>query len=264
MNPEPAMRPAIFVTGAASGIGRACAEHFARRGWFVGLYDLNVAGVAALARELGDNHCSFGALDVTDPDAWNRALGAFWSASGQRLDVLLNNAGVLTTGPFEAVPLTQHAAMLDVNVRGLLTGCHAAFPYLRRTAGARVINMASATAIYGQPELATYSATKFAVRGLTEGLDLEWSRHGIRVSAIWPSFVSTPMAASFGHIASARSLGIRLTADHVARVVWACAHRRRWLHKTHWVVGLQAWLLALGTRYAPAPLTRGIVRLLTR
>ena len=272
MNTEPARphaashgaRPAILITGAASGIGRACAEHFSRRGWFVGLYDLNEAGVASLARELGENQCAFGALDVSDAQAWSRALSDFWARSGQRLDVLLNNAGVLTTGAFQDVPLDRHQAMLDVNVRGLLTGCHSAFPYLRQTPGARVINMASATAIYGQPALVTYSATKFAVRGLTEGLDLEWSPHGIRVSAIWPSFVRTPMADRFDHIASARSLGIRLSSDDVARAVWACAHQRRWLRKTHWTVGMQAWFLALGTRFAPAPLTRGIVRFLTR
>src|SRR6202008_3519610 len=104
---------------------------------------------------------------------------------------LLNNAGILSAGPFESVPLARHFAMLDVNVASIMIGCHRALEYLKRTPGARVINMASATAIYGQPDLVTYSATKFAVRGFTEGLDLEWGRHGIRVSDIWPSFVSS-------------------------------------------------------------------------
>jgi NAD(P)-dependent dehydrogenase (short-subunit alcohol dehydrogenase family) len=256
----PGSRPAIFVTGAASGIGRACAELFARRGWFVGLYDLNLEGVAAIAAGLGEGNASYGALDVGDPDGWERALAHFWTRSGQRLDVLLNNAGILTAGPFETVPLDRHRAMLDVNVASVIAGCHGAFAYLRRTPGARVINMASATAIYGQPELVTYSATKFAVRGFTEGLDLEWSRYGIRVSAIWPSFVRTAMAAGFDHIASARSLGIRLTPADVADTVWRCATTRRLIHKTHWPVGLQAGLLAFGTRIAPPALARWIVQ----
>jgi NAD(P)-dependent dehydrogenase (short-subunit alcohol dehydrogenase family) len=264
MHDAPQGRPAIFVTGAASGIGRACAELFAQRGWFVGLYDVDAAGAAAAAAALGQGNAVSGALDVGDPDAWQPALAHFWAHSGQRLDVLLNNAGILTAGPFETVPLARHRAMLEVNVASVVIGCHQAFRYLQRTPGARVINMASATAIYGQPELVTYSASKFAVRGFTEGLDLEWSRFGIRVSAIWPSFVSSAMAAGFERIASARSLGIRLAPADVAATVWRCATTRRRIHRTHWTVGLQASLLSLGTRLAPAPLTRWIVRKLAR
>ncbi len=253
-------RPAIFVTGAASGIGRASAELFARRGWFVGLYDVNAEGVAALAAALGEGNASFGVLDVSDPQAWQGALEHFWSHSGQRLDVLFNNAGILTAGAFETVPLARHRAMLDVNVASIVVGCHSAFAYLEQTPGARVINMASATAIYGQPDLVTYSATKFAVRGFTEGLDLEWSRFGIRVSDVWPSFVKTAMATGFERIASAKSLGIRLTPADVAATVWRCATTRRLIHKTHWTVGLQAGLLSLATRLAPGALTRQVVR----
>jgi len=253
-------RPAIFVTGAASGIGRACAELFARKGWFVGLYDINADGVASMAAALGDNNAVSGALDVSDPEAWRQSLSAFWERSGQRLDVLLNNAGILSSGRFEEVPLDKHQAMLSVNVRGMITGCHCAFPYLHETHGSRVINIASATAIYGQPELATYSGTKFAVRGFTEGLDLEWGKLGIRVSDIWPSFVKTAMADGFNQIPSAKSLGIRLAPADVASTVWKCATARRLIHKTHWTVGMQAGVLALATRLAPSVLTRWVVQ----
>nr|WP_221179112.1 SDR family NAD(P)-dependent oxidoreductase [Pseudomonas frederiksbergensis] len=136
----PEWRPAIFVTGAASGIGRACAELFARRGWFVGLYDIDSEGVAAVAAILGEGNAVSGALDVNDPEAWKQALMDFWAHSGQRLDVLLNNAGILAAGQFEAVPLTRHQAMLDVNVSGMITGCHSAFRYLRGTPCSHVIN----------------------------------------------------------------------------------------------------------------------------
>lgn len=253
-------RPAIFVTGAASGIGRACAELFARRGWFVGLYDVNADGVEAVAATLGRGNAVAGVLDVRDADAWQRALAEFWMHSGERLDLLFNNAGILASGPFETVALVRHEAMLAVNVLGMINGCHCAFRYLQRTPGARVINMASATAIYGQPELVTYSATKFAVRGFTEGLDLEWSRFGIRVSDIWPSFVKTSMATNFDHISSAKSLGIRLVPADVANTVWTCATTKRFIHKTHWTVGLQAAILAFATRVAPTVLSRRVVR----
>jgi len=263
-SPLPAWRPAIFITGAASGIGRACAELFARRGWFVGLYDIDFEGVAAVAATLGESNTVSGALDVSDPEAWERALSDFWAQSGQRLDVLLNNAGILAAGQFETVPLTRHHATLDVNVLGMITGCHRAFQYLRATPRSHVINMASATAIYGQPELATYSASKFAVRGFTEGLDLEWSKFGIRVSDIWPSFVKTAMADDYGRLPSAKSLGIRLTPHDVALTVWGCAIAKKRIHKTHWTVGLQAGFLAFATRLAPPALTRWIVQRMAR
>lgn len=260
----PKWRPAIFITGAASGIGRACAELFAQRGWFVGLYDVNAEGVAAVAATLGEGNAISGALDVTDPEAWQRALADFWRHSGQRLDVLFNNAGILAAGQFESVPLAKHHAMLSVNVQGMITGCHSAFPYLRQTHRAHVINMASATAIYGQPDQVTYSASKFAVRGFTEGLDLEWSKFGIRVSDIWPTFVKTAMAEGFGPISAAKSLGIRLTSADVASTVWTCATAKRWAHKTHWTVGLQAGFLSLATRLGPPALTRWVVQYLAR
>lgn len=261
---SPGGRPAIFVTGAASGIGRACAELFARRGWFVGLYDINADGVAAIAAALGQGNAISGVLDVSDAETWQLALADFWVQSGQRLDVLINNAGILSAGSFEAVPLAKHYAMLDVNIQGVVAGCHCAFSYLQRTPGSRVINMASATAIYGQPDLATYSATKFAVRGLTEALDLEWSKFDIRVSAIWPSFVRTAMADGFEQMPSAKSLGIRLTPADVAATVWACATEKRLVHRTHWTVGLQAGLLSFATRLAPSVLSRWAVRHIAR
>jgi NAD(P)-dependent dehydrogenase (short-subunit alcohol dehydrogenase family) len=258
-----ANRPTIFVTGAASGIGRACAELFAERGWFVGLYDINEVACADLATALGRGNATSGKLDVRDPEAWQTALATFWQQGGQRLDVLLNNAGIIATAPFVETSLEKHKAMVDINVAGTITGCHSAYSYLQKTPGARLINMASATAIYGQPELATYSATKFAVRGFTEALDLEWSKVGIRVSDIWPSFVSSPMAVDFGHIHSAKALGIRLTPNDVAKTVWKCATTQR-PHKTHWMVGRQAALMALGTRLGPSALTRRIVGRLSR
>lgn len=256
-------RRAIFITGAASGIGRATAERFARQGWFVGVFDIDESGAHAVAASLGDGNACAGRLDVSKASDWQAALAAFWSHSSQRLDVLLNNAGILASGRFETIPLARQAAMLDVNILGMITGCHSALDYLTRTPGAHVINMASATAIYGQPELATYSATKFAVRGFTEALDLEWSPLGVRVSDIWPTFVRTAMADEYGQIPSARSLGIRLTPADVATAVWDCATKPAAFRGPHRTVGVQAAALALATRWGPAALTRWVVRRLS-
>ena len=100
-------RPAIFVTGAAAGIGRATAELFASRGWFVGFYDIDGSGAHALAARLPPGTSCAGRLDVTDATQFAAALARFWEASGQRLDLLFNNAGIVAVGDFEEVPLAR-------------------------------------------------------------------------------------------------------------------------------------------------------------
>ncbi|HUS23969.1 MAG TPA: SDR family oxidoreductase [Candidatus Binatia bacterium] len=255
-------RKAILVTGAAAGIGRATARLFASRGWFVGLYDVNAAGAEALRGELGSAAVA-GALDVTDAAAWSRVLAAFAAASGGRLDVLFNCAGIAAVGHFEDIPLARHHAVTDVNFKGVVNGCHLALPLLRATPGARVINMASASAIYGSPAFAGYCATKFAVRGLTEALNIEWARHGIRVMDLLPLFVDTPMVRQFETPPRSMDvLGLRLTADDVARTVWRAAHWRLW-PRVHWFVGVQAWLTWVAQKLTPVWFTRLTTRLIT-
>ena len=115
---------------------------------------------------------------------------------------------MLSSGRFEEIPLETQRRIVDVNVYGAMAGLHTAFPYLRDTPRAQVVNLCSASAIYGQPELATYSATKFAVRGLTEALELEWRRYGIRVIAMWPLFVQTAMVDGMETDSTKRSASI--------------------------------------------------------
>lgn len=256
-------RPAIFITGAAAGIGRATARLFASRGWAVGLYDLDRAGLDRLAQELGSACVHSARLDVTDAAQFPPALEAFWTAAGGRLDLLFNNAGILTVEAFETIPLARHHAMVDVNLKGVINGCHSALPYLRRTPGARVINMASASAIYGTPQFASYGATKFAVRGLTEALDLEWRRHGITVRDVLPLFVDTAMVRDVKiPLVSLERFGLNLTPEDVAATVWRAAHWRLW-PRVHWFPGWQAWFLALAQKLSPAWLNRFSTRLFT-
>lgn len=258
---ETTSRPAIFITGAAAGIGRATAQRFAREGWRVGLYDVNEAGVQALRGELGEDNAVAGRLDVTDAAQFAAALGAFFAAAGNRLDVLFNNAGIVTVDAFATTPLARHHAVIDVNFKGVVNGAHAAFPYLKQTPGARMISMSSASAIYGPPEFATYAATKFAVKGLSESLDIEWRRHGIAVRDLLPLFVDTPMVRQFEmHPKSMDALGLRLTADDLAAAVWRAAHWRLW-PRVHWYPGLQTWLLALAQKLSPAWINRLTTRL---
>lgn len=248
----------IFITGAAAGIGRATAQHFHARGFVVGLYDVDAEGVASLAAQLGDR-CAHGPLDVTDAPAFAAAVGDFAGRFG-RLDVLHNNAGILRMGSFETLSLQQHHRTFEVNVGGTLNGVSAALPHLRATASAhgaaRILNMCSASALYGVPGLSSYSASKFAVRGLTEALSVELEPDGVIVSAVLPSFVDTGMVNDQQHQSPlVGQMGIAHSADDIAALVWKAAHGNR----VHWYGNVS---LAVGDRLShlfPGT-TRGIMR----
>ena len=194
----------VFITGAAAGIGRATALTFARNGYTVGCYDIDEVGLKSLADEIGalGGKAVTGHLDVTNHDEMAQRLGEFADATGGRLNVMINNAGILRAGRFEDIDVSAQLKEIDINTKGVVNGMHAAFPYLRATPNPVVVNLASASAIYGQPELATYSATKFFVRGITEAVDIEWDRYDIRVIAMRkPPSRSTSSAPAAGALA---------------------------------------------------------------
>ncbi|WP_024795759.1 SDR family oxidoreductase [Tomitella biformata] len=256
--------PSVVITGAASGIGRATALLFARSGYRVGAFDVDETGLASLAKESAKSgrQISTGILDVTDADAWQTRLAEFTEPDDGRLTILINNAGLLSSGRFADVPLAAQQRMVDVNVLGTLNGCHTAFPYLKGTPNAQVVNLCSASAIYGQPELATYGATKFAVRGLTEALDLEWRADNIRVAAMWPLFVDTSMIVGMD-TGSTRSLGVHLTAEDVAEAILETVRGpSHWLatlaRSAHRPVGLQARAMFSLAAISPSWLLRVI------
>ena len=251
---------AVFITGAAAGIGRATALTFAKNGYAVGGYDIDEVGLKSLADEVHDlgGTAFTGHLDVTDAAEMAQRVGEFAEAAGGRLDVMINNAGILLAGSFEDIDIARHLKEIDINTKGVVNGLHAAFPYLRDTDNSVVVNLASASAIYGQAELANYSATKFFVRGITEALDIEWDRYGIRVIAMWPLYVQTAMT---DHIktGTTESLGIRLTAKDVADAIAKAVEPswlRRAVHQVHFPVGSQTKVMAAGSRFSPAWLTR--------
>jgi NADP-dependent 3-hydroxy acid dehydrogenase YdfG len=256
-------RKAIFITGGGSGIGRATAILFAAKGWFVGLADVSEGGMAQTATLLPAGQSSVHLMDVRDRAAWKAALAEFWLASGARLDVLFNNAGIARGGLFEDVSDVDHDMLIDINFKGVVFGAEAALPYLKQTPGSCLLNTGSAAGIYGAPGLATYAATKFAVRGLTESLDQEWAQHAIKVRSIMPSFIDTPLldTTTAGSNRTAREgvrdAGLEFTpvAD-VAQAVWDAVAGKR----LHTVVGKTARNLAFTARWMPWKLPRGTVK----
>lgn len=232
----------LFVTGAASGIGKATALLFARKGWFVGLFDLNEQGLKDLAAHIGQENCCFKKMDVRAPEEVESAVNFFLDRTSGRMDILFNNAGILRMGTFETIALEDLHLIVDINLNGIINCISACLPALRETSGSRIINMSSSSASYGIPELAVYSATKHAVRGLTEALNIEFERFGIMVSDIMPAYVDTPMVTEAKVKASnVETAGINLTAPQVAETVWQAAQRK----KIHWSVGRKRRLMSL-------------------
>ncbi len=246
----------IFITGAAAGIGRETALLFAREGWRVGLGDRDEAGLAKLAGEIGSS-ASVHPMDVSDPASVARAFAEFAAGTGGQLRVLHNNAGVLRIGHFEEMPLEDQHLQVDINLKGVLTCLHAAFPYLKATPGAHVVNMSSASATYGIPTFATYSATKHAVRAITEALDIEWERHGIRVSDLAPPFVNTHMVSSQPFRSKiVERLGVNIGPADVAEEVWKLVQAPA-VHREVTAQLKLAWPLS---RALPGGFTRGLLK----
>ena len=250
---------AVFVTGAASGIGAAAARRFAREGWFVGLADIDAGGAQALAAELGETRAIALPLDVRERGQWAAAMDRFSQASGGRLDVLLNNAGVARYGWFEEVSPDEADLQLDVNIKGVVNGAYAGLDLLRATKGSRLINVASCAGLYGSPQLAIYSATKFAVRGLSEALDAEFARFGVGVACIMPWFVETPILDS-GSARGNQSIRTAIaagnhpicTVEEAAEVIWRAAHST----ELHHLVGKPGKSLRFAARFMPNALRK--------
>ncbi|HEY2706437.1 MAG TPA: SDR family oxidoreductase [Caulobacteraceae bacterium] len=225
-------RKAIFITGAASGIGLATAKRFAGAGWLVGLSDIDAGGLkAALAAVGGDNAGFTVQHDVRKADDWEQALDAFVEAAGGRLDVLVNNAGIARYGWFAEQSPADFDDQIDINLRGVVLGAYLGHERLKKTPGSRLINIASAASLSGSPRLAVYSATKFAVRGLSEALDIEFMRSGVRVSCVEPTVIETPLldkASAPGgpnfREAISRGMGAALPVEDAAEAVWRAAH----------------------------------------
>ncbi|MEL7317294.1 MAG: SDR family oxidoreductase, partial [Pseudomonadota bacterium] len=226
-------RRSIFITGGGSGIGRAIATHFGERGWFVGVTDIDEQGMEDTLGLIPGGFKYAHKLDVRDRAAWDGALEAFSTAAGGRIDVVVNNAGIGTGGALAELEVDEIDRCLDINLRGVLYGAQAAYPYLKKAGpGSAIVNIASAAGITGGTGMSVYSATKFGVRGIAESLDAEWAPDGIKACSICPSFIDTPLLEGTGNRNSNESVRSRVTqagleitpVEEVAKTVWDAVH----------------------------------------
>ncbi|WP_328966725.1 SDR family oxidoreductase [Streptomyces sp. NBC_00239] len=184
----------VAITGASSGIGEATARRLAADGHRLFLGARRTDRLDALSREIEEagGTAAFRRLDVTDA-ADVRAFVAAAREHCGRVDVVVNNAGVMPLSPLEALKVDEWDRMIDVNVRGVLHGIAAALPVMRAQGGGHFVNVASVGAYEVSPTAAVYCATKFAVRAVSEGLRQE-SDGSVRVTLVSPGVTESELA----------------------------------------------------------------------
>ena len=180
-----------IVTGGVRGLGEAYVRALHSAGARVVVADILDQAGEALATELGDR-ARFVHLDVTSEQGWDAVIRATVEAFGA-VDVLVNNAGIANAAPIEHFTLEKWNAVIAVNLTGVFLGCRAVVPQMKAQGSGSIINISSVEGMRGSPGLHGYTASKFGVRGLTQGLAVELGPSGIRVNSVHPGLILTDM-----------------------------------------------------------------------
>ena len=256
-----------IVTGGGSGIGAALVRALAARGTAIVIADIDEAGAESVAGSVaaGGGQVSTAVLDVRDADAVS-ALVHEVAAEHGGLDLIFNNAGIAVGGMVEELTLDHWNRVIDVNLRGVVHGVHAAYPLMLRQGHGHIVNTASLAGLVPGPGLAPYDAAKHAVVGLSLSLRAEGASRGVKVSAVCPGFVDTPLLgrvnpdlpqteAGANAAVLAGQLGKLYQADALAQDVLRGVERNKALIVAPRSARI-AWRMA---RYAPGVTMRSII-----
>lgn len=177
----------VMVTGGASGLGLAICERFAAEGGYVIVADIDEAAGAALASKIGGR---FIRLDVSNEADWTAAMTGV-----ERLDVLVNNAGITTLGSIEDVSLAQFRHEFEIDVVGVFLGCKAGVAKMKGAGGGSIINMSSMAGVRAQADLVAYNGAKAAVTHMTKSVAMHCAKedYGIRCNSVHPGAIHTPI-----------------------------------------------------------------------
>jgi len=254
----------IFITGGASGLGRALAERYARAGYRVCIGDIHEARAKEALTGLGPS-AHFVRCDVTREE--DLAEAARWlEQNWGGVDVVVNNAGVSVAGAIEETPLDDWQWIVDINLLGVVRGCKVFTPLFKRQKSGTFINVASLSGLIHLPMMSAYSATKAAVVAISETLRVELEPDGIRVAVVCPAFFRTNLAESVRAenadlrrltrlLVEKANLGAEQIADHVYEAV-----ERGDFHVLTHTEGKVAWMIK---RLAPFSVYLAAIRRVT-
>lgn len=215
----------VLVTGGASGIGKATVERFAAEGATVVIVDLDdVAGKGLVTNLQAQGVTADFVMASVDDEAQVVELYAHVLSERGRLDVLVNNAGIVLDSVGETTSLAEWRKVLSVNLDGVFLMAKHALPALRASGGGAIVNNASMLGRVGTPGATSYVASKHAVEGLTKNLALEHAAEGIRINAVCPGYVNTPLIqadieAQPGYLESLHPMGRLAEPAEVAAVI---------------------------------------------
>lgn len=219
---SPLTEKVILITGASSGIGEAAARHLAARGARVVLGARRTDRLEKLTAEIraAGGNAEYRALDVTSL-ADTQAFAGFALRQFGRIDVIINNAGVMPLSPLAELKIDEWNRMIDVNIRGVLHGIAAVLPHMTARKSGQIINLSSIGGHRVWPTCAVYSGTKFAVRAISEGLRQE--TQDLRVTIISPGVVESELADTITSRSTAEAMAefrkVALTPDAIARAI---------------------------------------------
>lgn len=250
----------VFITGGASGLGRALAESYAREGARVCIGDVHEKRMEETLAALGPSAHAI-RCDVTKDDDLSRAA-AWCEAEWGGVDLVFNNAGVAAGGPIDEGTMDDWRWITEINLLGVVRGCRAFAPILKRQKSGHVVNTASMAGLINPPTMSMYNVTKAGVVSLSETLRYELAPHGVKVSVVCPAFFRTNLLDNFRgtnedvHRTTRRLVGkAKLGADEIAALVRRGVARGDFLILTH-ADGKQAWY---AKRFLPSAMFARIV-----
>jgi short-subunit dehydrogenase len=249
-------RKVAVVTGAGSGIGRALAELLAARGAEVALVDVDRSALDRAADAIAKSHdvaISRHVVDVSDRAAMESLPATVIAAHG-RVDVLVNNAGILAGYTFADHPIDHFERVIGVNLMGVVYGCKVFLPHLASRPEAHIVNLSSMFGLIGIPTQGAYAASKFAIRGLSEVLWVELATSPVRVTCVFPGGVRTNLVAAapgwkHGVDVAQRQLEevVRRTPEQAARRIVRAIER----NEPHVRLGVESYLVDWLKRWLP-------------
>ena len=215
----------VIVTGAAHGIGEALVEKYISKGYFVGMFDINLEKLENLYNKFGSENCIYSYCDISDKNSLEQAIEKFKKITNSRLNILCANAGIIKQGEFDQFNSDDYSKLVNINALGTTQTILSSLDMLKTTPDSKVLIISSASAIFGIPSFSVYAATKSYLKSLTESLSTEFRKFDIKVASIMPAFVKTNMTKDID-----KKHKPELNPEQIAELTYSASLKMKKLH----------------------------------